>query len=177
MQRENSEDAAPGSPSYVFPSWIPSALHNGLMRTYLTGMMAFLDTQIIFMVDRQYYFSSLCDPRPTEGQLLWFMPCFFGPARTWAQRIAAMRPWVLVEIGQFLKLFLEEFGEPGQDYILDKLSEGHAKLPFHVYYEQVSHQEERVKRVPLLSKSPVQVKSPAPATSQAPAMSQVQVPV
>ncbi|XP_053486032.1 carcinoembryonic antigen-related cell adhesion molecule 5-like [Ictalurus furcatus] len=86
------------------------------------GFFGYLD---YFLTDCQSYFSSLFDPKPRERQWIKFMMSrFFGPARKWAQQVAAMRPRVQEDSRQFSDLFLREFGEPGQSYNLDELLKG-----------------------------------------------------
>ncbi|XP_053479434.1 uncharacterized protein LOC128606909 [Ictalurus furcatus] len=146
-----------------------------------------------FLVDCQYYFASLLDPKTEEKQWLRFMwSRFFGPARQWVQLKLDKHCRNLDSVEQFVGEFMMRFGSPKAKDELEQLLRGvslagEPALPFTHYYRQLHAElnseiqvKSQVPKVQIQVKPPVpevQVKPPVPEVQVKPPVPEVQVQV
>ncbi|XP_053543085.1 translation initiation factor IF-2-like [Ictalurus punctatus] len=169
-----STPTIPAMDSVHFPQWTIMELPD--------PFDGFFGAPEYFLVDCQFYFSSLSDPKPEEKHWLRFMwSRFFGPARQWVQLKLDKHCRNLDSVEQFVGEFMMRFGSPEAKEELEQLLrggslEGEPALPFTHYYRQLhaeSNSENQVKsQVPEIHVKPpvsiVQAKPPGPEAQAKP---------
>ncbi|XP_053538120.1 glutamate receptor 1a isoform X2 [Ictalurus punctatus] len=145
-----STPTVPAMDSVHFPQWTIVELPE--------PFDGFFGAPEYFLVDCQFYFSSLSDPKPEEKHWLRFMwSRFFGLARQWVQLKLDKHCRNLDSVEQFVGEFMMRFGSLEAKEELEQLLrgvslEGEPALPFTHYYRQL-HAERN---------SEIQVKSQVP---------------